>query len=291
VSVLLFAIAIGIGEAVVVERPSPGLVPSMHFAYVNSYRDDLSWRGTLLSFPHAQTPGAVRISLAGEIYLTHVACDTSCVSQIVRYDANGLPVTVGPPFTNLVASIAFTLTGDLMVTFREGYLLRMDANGRLIERIDLPVTDIYDFDIDRDGCTALFATLQGLSTVDLCSARQEVKQRLVAPAGAVTGVRFLPDGSMLAASRGAVYQLNRNGMLIRKFMTYPGFFGYVVLDPDGDSFWTNADFKLIRFSLLTGKAIAGPVQIRSGIHVRSMAVRGEWRASLHPLPRRRAVTR
>ena len=103
-------------------------------------------------------------------------------------------------------------------------------------------------------------------------------------------MRFLPNGNILAGSRGAIYEIDRRGATVRRFATSEQGYGEVVLDPDGASFWTSSGNRLFRFDLATGNLIAGPVWLRNAYGARSMAVRGEWRAAMNPA-RRRSVRR
>jgi hypothetical protein len=48
---LLIAAGISIGDALVVERNSPGLVPSMKSDYINAYGPDLAFLQTVATFP------------------------------------------------------------------------------------------------------------------------------------------------------------------------------------------------------------------------------------------------
>jgi hypothetical protein len=103
-------------------------------------------------------------------------------------------------------------------------------------------------------------------------------------------VRFLPNGNILAASRGVVYELDRRGRALRSFITAEEDFGEVALDPDGTSFRTTANNRLFRFDLITGNPIGQPTLLRNCAYgARSMAIRGEWRAAMHAVPHRRSV--
>ncbi len=288
----LLLIPIAFGDAVVVERGSPGLVPSMKFSYINSYGSDLSYQRTLAAVPLAQTPGAIAFSPVGDIYLVEGP-------RIIRYQQSGSAMPFGEPFTDSIESIAFTATGDVLVAFNvTGFptapridFARLDANGRMIENIDLPeVIGVFGFDVDHDGCTVVFSGPRMLAMTNLCSSSREVKPLPRRPSGDFFGVRFLPSGNILVGSRGVVYELERDGATVRVFTTDAENFGHVVIDPDGSSFWTTSNNRVFRFSLATGSLLAGPVWLRNAAYgARSMAVRGEWRAAMHPIPRRRAV--
>ena len=287
------------GEAVVVEQNSPGLVPSMKFNYINSYGSDLSFRRTLATAPLLQSPGAITFSATGDIYLAE-PCTAPCVQRIMRYEQSGGVTPYGEPLSDYIRSMTFLANGDLAAAFGvsgspdspRAYFARLDTNGRMIKTVDLPDFIIFGFDVDRDGCTVVFTGVRTLAVANLCSADIPVKSLPQTPNVGFSGVRFLPNGNLLASSPGAVYELSRNGVVLRRFVTSDDGLGEIVIDPDGTSFWATCGNRLFRFDLTTGNVIAGPVWLHNAAYgARSMAVRGEWRAALHPRPRRRSVGR
>ena len=290
---------VAFGEAVVVEQSSPGLVPSMKFNYINAYGSDLSFRRTLAAAPLLQSPGAITFSAVGDIYLAE-PCAAPCVQRIMRYEQSGGMTPYGEPLSDYIRSMTFLANGDLAAAFSvsgspdspRAYFARLDTNGRMIKTVDLPDFIIFGFDVDRDGCTVVFTGLRTLAVANLCSADMPVKPLPQTPNVGFSGVRFLPSGNLLVSSPGAVYELSRNGVVLRRFVTSDDGLGEIVIDPDGMSFWASCGNRLFRFDLTTGNVIAGPVWLHNAVYgARSMAVRGEWRAALHPKPRRRSVRR
>jgi hypothetical protein len=277
------------GDAVVVERSSPGLVPSMKFNNINVYSNDLSFVKTLASIPLLRAPGAIAFSASGDIYLVE-PCDPSCV-QIGRHEQSGSETPFGDAFHDSIQAMQFIVSGDLIVEFSAAFG-RLDANGRLIRTIALPTgAFVFGFDVDRDQCTVVFSTLRTLETMNICSADPKTTVLPLLPPSDFFGVRFLPNGNILAGSRGLVYELDRRGAVVRRFVTWYQDFGEVAIDPDEKSFWTTAGNRLLRVDLITG-AVAGSISLRNAAYgARSMAVRGEWRAAMNPLPRRRSAGR
>lgn len=284
---LLVAAGISIGDALVVERNSPGLVPSMKQDYVNAYGLDLAFIQTVASFPLLRAPGAITFSPSGDVLIGEF-CDPSPCTQIERYDSSGNAKPFGAPIHDTVQSMQFVATGDLIV-LRSGVLSRFDADGRWIKSVPLPVaTLVAGFDVDRDQCTVAFAGLDKLGITNLCSDGPAAE--LLPVFGNFFDVRFLPNENILVASRGVLLEVDRHGRALRRFLTYEEDYGELALDPDGTSFRTTANNRLFRFDLITGNPIGQPAPLRNAAHgARSMAIRGEWRAAMHPAPHRRSV--
>jgi len=278
------------GEAVVVEQTSPGLVPSMKFDHINVYASDLSFVRTATTMPLLQAPGAITFSSSGDIFLAQ-PCDLSCV-QIHRYQQSESETLFGDSIHDWIRSMQFVASGDLVAAYASGSFGRFDAQGRLIRVIRAPeAAGAFGFDVDSDQCTIVYSNLHLLAMINICSAEPLSIPLPLRPAADFFGVRFLPNGNILAGSRGAIYEIDRRGAFVRRFTTSERGYGEVVLDPDGVSFWTSSDNRLFRFDLTTGNLIAGPVWLRNAAYgARSMAVRGEWRLAMYPA-RRRSVRR
>jgi hypothetical protein len=286
---LLVAAGISIGDAVVVERNSPGLVPSMKSDFINAYDSDLNFIATVGAFPLLRPPGAVAFSPSGDLFLGEF-CDPSPCAQIQRYEPSGTATPFGPPLHDSLQSMEFIAPGDLIVLL-SGALGRFDANGRWIGSTPLPVaTLVSGFDVDRDQCTVVFAGLDKLGITNICSESRAAE--LLPIFGNVYDVRFLPNGNILAAADGAVFELDRRGTVLRRFLTSNEDSGEVALDPDGTSFRTTANNRLFRFDLITGNQIGQPAPLRNCVYgARSIAIQGEWRAAMHPATRRRSALR
>src|SRR5205807_5663924 len=116
----------------------------------------------------------------------------------------------------------------------------------------LPVdTLFYGLDVDAGQCTVIFA---GLDTLGLASICADVRPQFLAVPGNFFDVRFLPNSNILAASRGAVVEVDRNGTVLRSFITSESDYGFLAIDPDGTSFRTTANNRQFRFDLITGNA-------------------------------------
>ena len=124
---LLIAASVSIGDAVVVERNSPGLVPSMKSDFINAYGPDLDFIGTVAAFPLLRAPGSITFSPTGDMLLGEF-CDPSPCAQIERYDQSGTATPFGPPLRDSLQSMEFIASGDLIVLL-SGVLGRIDANG------------------------------------------------------------------------------------------------------------------------------------------------------------------
>jgi len=275
---------VAFGHAVIVEASSPGLVPSMKFNYINLYGPDLEYVRTLASAPLLRSFGAIAFSSSGDIFLVE-PCDPLCV-QIKRYQQSGSVTDFGAPYNDSIHAMQFVASGELIVAFSVVFA-RFDANGGLIQTTALPERTLFGFDVDRDQCTVIFSSVHVLVATNICTAGHDVRLP-----GDFSGVRFLPNGNILASSRGVVYELDRRGAIVRRFITSYIDSGEVAVDPDEKSFWATSGNRLFRFDLTTGNVIAGPVWLRTAAYgARSMAIRGEWRAAMHPVSRRRSVTR
>ena len=273
---------VAFGHAVIVEMNSPGLVPTMKFNYINLYGPDLEYVRTLASAPLLRSFGAIAFSSSGDIFLVE-PCDPLCV-QIKRYQQSGSATDFGASYNDSIRAMQFIASGELIVAF-SAVFARFDANGGLIQTIALPERALFGFDIDRDQCTVIYSSAHVLVVTNICTAGHDVRLP-----GDFSGVRFLPNGNILASSRGVVVQLDRRGAIVRRFITSYIDSGEVAIDPDEKSFWATSGNRLFRFDLTTGNVIAGPVWLRTAAGgARSMAVRGEWRAALNPIPRRRSA--
>ena len=273
---------VAFGHAVIVEMSSPGLVPTMKFNYINLYGPDLEYVRTLASAPLLRSFGAIAFSASGDIFLVE-PCDPLCV-QIKRYQQSGSATDFGTSYNDSIRAMQFIASGELIVAF-SAVFARFDANVGLIQTIALPERALFGFDIDRDQCTVIFSSAHVLVVTNICTAGHDVRLP-----GDFSGVRFLPNGNILASSRGVVYELDRRGAILRRFITSYINSGEVAIDPDEKSFWATSGNRLFRFDLTTGNVIAGPVWLRTAAGgARSMAVRGEWRAALNPIPRRRSA--
>src|SRR5205814_595151 len=123
-----------------------------------------------------------------------------CV-QIVRYEQSGHATGFGASIHDSVTSMQFIASGDLVV-LSSGMLGRIDARGRMVDTTPLPVeTLFYGFDVDADQCTVVFAGLDKLGLTNICA---DVRSDFLTVPGNFFDVRFLPNGNILAASRGAV---------------------------------------------------------------------------------------
>ena len=173
--------------------------------------------------------------------------------------------------------------------------LERDVRPYRCERTDggehtFAVETLFDgFDVDADQCTVLFAGLDKLGLTNMCA---DVRPDFLAVPGNFFDARFLPNGNILAASRGVVLEVDRRGAAVRSFITSQSDYGLLAIDPDGTSFRTTANNRQFRFDLNTGNPLAPPAWLRNAVYgTRSMAIRGEWRAALHTKIGRRSMRR
>ncbi len=258
--------SVSIGSIVILEQGPTGL--SFPF-YINEYGADLTYQRRLQTLMYSQPSVIAAMTASGDVY--HVSG-----TSLFRNDQQ-----FGEPFAEPVRSIVLMASGDLIVHSRSK-LIRMDSRGSPRTSIEFDGTD---FDVDRDQCAVLFSQSDRLGTFNMCEGSPSIRLLPLRPPGEFFGVRFLPDETILAASRDVIFQLERDGSVIRRFQ--PNFAGplSVFLDPTGSSF--------IAASLHDGKQLLRfdsdglhSATIHDGLSISSVAIRGEWRAALNPLPRR-----
>jgi len=288
-AILLLAIAeFQRGDAVILERPSPGFGGGLpHFTQINVYDPTLSFRSLIASYPSTAAPWTLAFDPNGDLLVAEP-------SAIVRYDATGTRVGIFAEFSSTPRALAFAY-GDLIVAGGgECDLVRLDSDGEQVACVNVALRDLMlDLDIDADGCHALVAHLSGVGVVDLCGKDPELTPIPFALADVYGGARFLPDGSILAthglSSYGAVKidHIDRSGRLIRRLYDASDV-ARVTLDPDGQSFWVIDGIRIRRVSIDSGAVLAGPSMLVHGIAAQAIAVQGEWRAA-RSRERRRAL--
>jgi hypothetical protein len=265
---MIFALAF----LILIEQQSPGLTPSVKSAFVTTYDEQLALRDTLFTYPLTQTPSAAVVD-GDDVILAEG-------QQLVRHDRFGAATKIGLPLDGYPAAMAFGERHDLFVALA-GEIERVDpVSGAVIRRIDIGGSP-YDFDLDADGCVAYLAFFDRLARADLCA---DVPKLGTLAEGEFTAVRILPNGRLLAASRGSLEARGRDGALLLRYAVPAT---KLALDPSGTTAIIFADVVLRRVDLATGYVIAGPVEQQRGIYVRGMALTGEWRAAS---PRRRRAS-
>ena len=240
-------LAVQFGNLLTLENNSPGLNPYMKVNYINEYGPDLAYVRSAADYPLLQSPTALTFSPAGELVVAEYCEPLPCV-QITK---DGVPF--GEKIHDLLRSMQFVANGDLIVLL-SGVLGRIDANGRWIESVPLPdATFIFGFDVDRDQCTVALAALDRVIVMSLCTGLQikTIPERAI-------DVRFLPSGEVLA------------------------FNGNIAITPDAASFVGAMQNSVARYDLVTRQPLAGPAPLRNAVYgVRSIAIRGEWRAAIN----------
>jgi len=277
---------------IVVEQGSPGLVPSMKSSYVNSYGADLQLDHPVAQYPLFSTPPAVLATDDGLI-VAELECGQVCHARLVRHNPDGTTTPIGDPLPDF--PIALELAGDdtIVVGFPRNFVRLDRTTGRVLASVAVPALDgtewtITDFDLDTDGCRTFIATQKQIGVIDLCSGPSTAVTWLPTTASDFGGIRLLPAGDILAGSRGRVYVLHRDGSVADAIamdasLDVPC---RLALDPTASSVVVGSRIWLVRLELATRTVIAGPVQIRNGVWIRSMAVNDEWRAALpHSRPR------
>lgn len=240
-------LAVQFGDILALENNSPGLNPAMHVNYINEYAPDLSYVRGAAYYPLVKSPSAFTFSPSGDLYVGEYCEPSPCV-QITR---DGAPF--GEKIHDALHAMQFVASGDLIVLL-SGVLGRMDANGHWIESVPLPdATFIFGFDVARDQCTVALAAQDRVIVMSLCTGLQ-----LKTIPGRALDVRFLPNGEVLA------------------------FDGNIAITPDATAFVGVTQNSISSYDLVTRQPLAGPVPLRNAVYgVRSIAIRGEWRAALN----------
>jgi len=250
-------LAVQFGDILALENSSPGLNPYMKVNYINEYAPDLAYVRSAAYYPLLQSPTALTFSPSGDLFVGEYCEPSPCV-QITRAGA-----PFGEKIHDALRAMQFVANGDLIVLL-SGVLGRMDADGRWIESVPLPdATFIFGFDVDRDQCTVALAALDRVIVMNLCTG----SQLKVIPLRAID-VRFLPSGEVLA------------------------FNGSLALTPDGTAFVGVTDNSVAKYDVASREQLAGPAPLRNAVYgVRSIAIRGEWRAALNLPVRWRSPSR
>lgn len=216
------AVPAAAGDLIVTERPSPGLNPWMKAAYVNLYTDDLGFVSILRwnSLAEAGTPPAA-LMVGDSLFIAETNCNSErCAPRVVRSVRNG-GETLFASLATFPRALRLTPRGELLVA-TEDALIRFDrGTGAALGSIPIPRPAdawVSDADVDRSGCGVAVALAPGhIARGTLCAA--DPGWRIVALPGAVPpnsirGVRFLPDGSLLAAGM-TIYRVGADGALLR----------------------------------------------------------------------------
>ena len=277
-------------DLVIIDRPSPGLVPAMKASYVSRYNGDLQFLADLLHYPLLNgTPSAVLMVGEALVVGENTCAGAVCVPRVVRHDPSGTSVVFEPALSSAARSIRLSPRGDLVVASSEE-IVRFDRfSGVALVTYVVPHSEsssVHAADIDDSGCTiavTLFPNIIALG--DICGpAPAWTSFTVVLPDGppyGICGLSFLPDGTLLIGARN-VYQLDRAGNVIRAYDT--GLRTTCIrLDRIGQSAFLGGDWDLLRLDLESGERF-GPVQIRHGIAVGSIAV-----VEPQPVLRRRAI--
>jgi hypothetical protein len=176
-------------------------------------------------------------------------------------------------------------------------LWRITPAGTVIDRMQLPAESNYigSIDIAADRCTMFYtASTTTIGRFDVC-ARHALSP--FAQQGA-TNVRVLSDGGVLAASATQLVRFDAAGNVVGRFPLTAEFesIGAMTLDQNPGIAWVVTTFgcspgtaHVIQVSIGTGSVIAGPAATSRAGGL-SIAVQGEWHASVNKTPsRRRAV--
>jgi len=256
---LLLAVVLGVqfGDILALENNSPGLNPYMKVNYINEYAPDLTYVRSAAYYPLLQSPSAMTFAPDGDLLVAEYCEPSPCV-QITK---GGIPF--GEKIHDAVHAMQFVANGDLIVLL-SGVLGRIDPNGRWIGSVPLPdATFIFGFDVDQDQCTVALAALDRVIVISLCTGLQlkTIPERAL-------DVRFLPDGEILT------------------------FDGNIALTPDGTAFVGVTQNSVSKYDVATRQQLAGPAPLPGAVYgVRSIVIRGEWRAALNLPVRLRSPSR
>jgi hypothetical protein len=246
---------------------------------------------------------------------------TNRTSVIASFDARSVvsQLLVGSGLTDLSDLVAMR-SGDLLTaegTTRDNYiaprLARFTRDGVLLSTHALPPVaegmfkaPIYRgpffMDLLADQCTVAWTI--GLGESDLLRVRAfnictnqpaadlvNVRIRHMGYPIVAAAVRALPNGDFLVGTNIGVLRFDRSGKQVAAYDRAADLYAsyYLALTPDGSGFWTGAFRELRRIDFAKPDVVA--VRVKTEESINALAVVGEWRAALQPLPvgKRRAV--
>jgi hypothetical protein len=158
------------------------------------------------------------------------------------------------------------------VVTTQSEIVRFDrASGAAVATYDLAVPEgsfVSDADVDRSGCTiaiAMFPDVIALGTICGPPSAWTTIRLPTVPPNTLSGVRFLHDGTLLAAAK-TIYHLDRDGRLIRTYESGQDSSCVLDVDRSSDEAILACGLYLLRLDLESGQRSAR-VQIRHGIAV------------------------
>lgn len=194
---------------------------------------------------------------------------------------------------------------------------KYDASGENVVIYSLPsetgVASATSIELFSDQCTLVWtiaavwnagdtltsARRHAVRRFDICANKSAGDLQLVPePAEIPSFVRQLSNGDLLVVTSSEILRYTASGKLVASFSNP---LQKVIVDlqltPDGKGFWVSDDLRLLRYDLAnTREPVVNVQPIRWNVEsqeppmTQALSVVGEWRASLQPSPRRRAVT-
>jgi hypothetical protein len=201
---------------------------------------------------------------------------------------------------------------------------RYDASGEIVAIHTLPyeagVFGATSIELFSDQCTLAWTILpdwevltsarrNAIRRFDLCTNKPAGDVLLVPEPDKVPRfVRQLSNGDLLVVTvpvwpdarvTSEILRYSPSGNLVASFSNpLQGRLVDLRLTPDGNGFWVSDDLHLVRFDLanphepvVDAQPLKWDVQHQEPPMIQKLSVVGEWRASLQPPPRRRAVRR
>jgi hypothetical protein len=181
------------------------------------------------------------------------------------------------PFSNIRNPVwlAPLRDGSILAANGSGELYHVNADGSLRLYHDTATTfepPAHGVEVAADQCSVRYLGGGALVGWDLC---RNSRPQIVGPSNTTdAGLRWLSDGTFLAAALSDVFHLGADGQTLRRYgVPSQG----VALDIDRRSFWAGAGRTLLRIDIETG-AILTRAEAPHGIEY--ISVVGEPRASL-----------
>jgi outer membrane protein assembly factor BamB len=195
---------------------------------------------------------------------------------ISRLDLFGNVLT---PFTTNIVNVGYLAPGPgggLLAVNGSGELYQFAADGTRVRYRDISMSPPGEggIELSGDGCTAIYTIMGTLVRWNTCTNDDPA---VFGPSHGTFsgGLRLLPDGTyLLALFNQRIVHLTSESTVIR---TYNIPASAIALDPDGTSFWADAQGSLLRIDIATGTVRS---QTFTGAPIFYLSVVGEPRTGL-----------
>ncbi len=258
-------------DFILVERGSPGLVPSMGWSFVSRYSGNLEFLASPLAFPLLSESPSAALMVGEALFVGEGNC-SPCVPRLV---------------------LRLSTRGDLVIT-TQSEVVRFDrASGAAVATYDLAVRDgsfVSDTDVDPSGCRiaiAMFPDILAYGTICGPPSAWTTVRLPTVPPNTLKGVRYLHDGTLLASAK-SIYHLDLDGHLIRKYESGQDTSCLLDVDRSGGEAVLACGPYLLRLDLESGE-VSARVQIRHGIAVGCITTIEPETPAIPPRGHRRSV--